>query len=103
MSKQECSTSPSPQGGVYSCQADNGFGPQPVSKVVKLEIHCESSQKPTAALFTLRCTSTSHHKTHQINYIVGAEGGLHMIVTVFTHNTDLAPLASPSFLLTVPV
>jgi len=27
------------QGGVYSCQADNGFGPQPVTKVVKLEIH----------------------------------------------------------------
>jgi len=26
-------------GGVYTCLADNGFGPQPVTKAVKLEVH----------------------------------------------------------------
>jgi len=26
-------------GGVYTCFADNGFGPQPVTKAVKLEVH----------------------------------------------------------------
>ena len=30
-----------PKGGVYTCFADNGFGPQPVTKAVKLEVHCE--------------------------------------------------------------
>ena len=29
------------QGGVYTCLADNGFSSEPVTKAVKLEVHCE--------------------------------------------------------------